>query len=73
MLYKSIEMPLHLDLCTVQSLLKAIDAARSHRAGALNMVVPNPIGQSSFIDTVSEQILHDALNLSRYAIAKAAI
>ncbi len=73
MLYKHIEMPLHLDLCTVQSLSKAIEEARSHRAGALNMVVPNPIGQSSFIDSVSEQTLNDALKLSRYAIAEAVI
>jgi 3-dehydroquinate synthase len=68
---RSLGLPVHTPLCTVETALEAISATVLHRDGALNLVVPTGIGSATFIRTPAE-IPRDALMAALERIEAAA-
>jgi 3-dehydroquinate synthase len=53
--------------CTPDLVRDGIDAARRHRSGELNMVVPVGIGKAEFVDDVPKEVVESALRRLRTA------
>jgi 3-dehydroquinate synthetase len=62
-LIQAVTLPVTHDVCRPEVLMRGMEAARQHRAGDLNLVVPLEIGKAEFIQDVSFEDLKPALAL----------
>jgi 3-dehydroquinate synthetase len=62
-LLSAADLPVTHEVCRPDMLMKALQAARQHRAGNLNLVVPLEIGRADFIQEVRLDELERALAL----------
>lgn len=61
-LLHSVALPLTHEVCRPEVLISGMQAARQHRGGQLNLVVPLEIGKADFIQDVSVKELKNALS-----------
>jgi 3-dehydroquinate synthase len=61
-LFRRLGLPVDQVVAGVPELRRALDAARDHRGGALNLVVPTRMGAATFLQDVSDLELESALH-----------
>src|SRR5262249_13064968 len=57
------KLPVKHSVCEPQLLMRALERARTHRSGDLNLVVPREIGNADFVEQVSVGEMEAALKL----------